>query len=100
MSEKNLKPWLIISPNGSISSAHCTCMAGLGEVCSHVAAIAFSLHFKNRSDDMSCTDKLSVWLVPAAAKTVHPKKVSEINWGKKKQCSGKLLSFYAGLKLS
>ena len=40
----NLKPWIISYKNRTIAYAHCTCMAGLGEVCSHAAAIAFALY--------------------------------------------------------
>lgn len=83
MREKNLRTWLIILQDGSISSAHCSCMAGLGEVCSHVAAIAFFLHFRHTSEEeLSCTDKLAAWPVPAAPKNVIPKRMNQINWGK------------------
>ncbi|KAG0439560.1 hypothetical protein HPB47_016601 [Ixodes persulcatus] len=32
-------PWAVVKKEGTIQSAHCTCMAGLGEACSHVAAL-------------------------------------------------------------
>lgn len=58
-------------------------MAGLGEVCSHVAAVAFFLHIKySKVAVLSCTDKLSVWNVPKTAKVVFPKKIKDIDWGK------------------
>ena len=31
-----LCPWVIVENNGKILSGHCTYMAGLGEVCTHV----------------------------------------------------------------
>ena len=34
-----LRAWTYIKSNGEICYAHCTCMAGLGEACSHVAAL-------------------------------------------------------------
>ena len=34
----SLKPWVAAEKGGTIISAHCTCMAGLGEACSHIAA--------------------------------------------------------------
>ncbi|KAI4455229.1 atp-dependent dna helicase [Holotrichia oblita] len=43
--KRNEKPpqvWVIVSTDGAISTGYCTCMAGLGEVCSHVAAVLFS----------------------------------------------------------
>ena len=81
MNEKPLQCWLIILPDGAIATAHCTCMAGLGEVCNHSAAIAFQLYPRNQSIS-SCTDKLSVWPVPKAAKSIVPKKLRDVNWGK------------------
>ena len=32
---------VVSEKNGTILAAHCTCMAGLGEVCTHVAAVLF-----------------------------------------------------------
>ena len=32
MSAPPLLPWAIVADNGSVSSGHCTCMAGIGEV--------------------------------------------------------------------
>ena len=81
MNDKPLKPWLIIFSDSAIASAHCSCMAGLGEVCSYAAAIAFSLYFKDlTNDEVSCTDRLSVWPVPKM-KNIVPKKIKEIDWG-------------------
>ena len=40
-SKSLLKPWVIIRTNGTVEVAHCTCMAGLAETCSHIGA---SLH--------------------------------------------------------
>ena len=76
----NLKPWIILYKNGTIAYAHCTCMAGLGEVCSHAAAIAFALYSIN-CDELSCTDKLCTWNVPK--KLAQPKKMKDIDLGKR-----------------
>ena len=38
-SKSLLKPWVIIRTNVTIEVAHCTCMAGLAETCSHIGAI-------------------------------------------------------------
>jgi hypothetical protein len=43
MNETPLLPWLIAETDGSVISAHCTCMAGTGEVCSHVGAVLFAV---------------------------------------------------------
>ncbi|WAR13998.1 hypothetical protein MAR_004103, partial [Mya arenaria] len=39
--EKPLQPWVIAKPDGVFVAAHCNCMAGLGEACTHVAALLF-----------------------------------------------------------
>lgn len=91
MNEKALIPWMIISPDSSIITAHCTCLAGLGENCSHTAALAFEIYLKKiiNEDELACTDKLSVWNVPKPKiiNKVDFKRVSEIDWGRKKDSS-------------
>ena len=37
-----LKVWVATKENGQVLCGHCTCMAGLGEACSHVAAMLFA----------------------------------------------------------
>ncbi|CAL8346780.1 unnamed protein product [Gadus morhua 'NCC'] len=45
--------------------AHCTCMAGLGEVCSHAAALMFSLLAAvERREGQACTDNKCAWEDP------------------------------------
>ncbi|CAG9772099.1 unnamed protein product [Ceutorhynchus assimilis] len=71
--EKLLKVWVIILKDTSISSAHCTCMAGLSEVCSHVSTVLFYLHarpntLEDSGTDLSCTEQLSLWPVPPMKK--------------------------------
>ena len=61
-----VKAWIGVEKNGVIICAHCNCMAGLGEACSHVAAILFCLdanvHARN---SMSCTSMPCSWLPPS-----------------------------------
>ena len=40
---KSYEAWCLCKPDGTILSAHCQCMAGMGEACSHVAAILFKI---------------------------------------------------------
>ena len=42
LSLPSLKVWCAIKQSGEILCAHYTCMAGLGEACSHVAALLFT----------------------------------------------------------
>ncbi|CAN7940649.1 unnamed protein product, partial [Ixodes hexagonus] len=64
-----LKVWLLVKDDGEVVAAHCTCMAGNGEVCSHIAALLFYLEVGVRlRDEQSCTDGLSTWLPPHVRK--------------------------------
>ena len=38
-----LRPWISIKFDGEVLCAHCTCMAGVGEACSHIGATLFAL---------------------------------------------------------
>ena len=58
--------------------AHCTCMAGLGEVCSHAAALMFSvLAAVNIREGQTCTEKPCTWTKPSD-KNVMYKELSHI----------------------
>lgn len=82
MNEKPVQAWIIFLLDGSIDSAHCTCMAGLGEVCTHTAAACFALHFHNSLEEASCTENLCLWNVPKQSKKIEFKKIKDIIWGK------------------
>lgn len=80
--ETKLKVWMISEKNGSICTGHCTCMAGLGEVCSHVTAVLYAAeHAAEIKKNVSCTDVKSVWPIPSQSGT-QPMKVASMNWGK------------------
>lgn len=36
--------WILAELDGKVLCAHCTCIAGLSETCSHVGAICFAIH--------------------------------------------------------
>ena len=61
-----LHPWIAAKRSGMILFSHCTCMAGLGEACSHVAALLFTAEARNRlCKEASCTSQLCAWLPPS-----------------------------------
>ena len=39
LNDKPHTPWIISMVDGKILAAHCDCMAGLGETCSHVSSL-------------------------------------------------------------
>lgn len=80
--ETNLKVWIITEKNDSICTGHCTCMAGLGEVCSHITALLYAAnHAAELKKTISCTDVKSVWPVPSQSGT-QPMEVASMDWGK------------------
>lgn len=76
-SEPPLKPWIAVLPHGQVRTAHCNCMAGLGECCGHVAATLFALMAaSDHRQSISCTSKPCSWsgVGVSSIKTVEPKK--------------------------
>ena len=100
LNDENLKVWLIISSDGSVSSAHCTCIAGLDEVCNHSAAILFALNSRSlaKEETVSCNEKIALCPIPKARKKVKRSKVSERNWERQFKQKGKKLILLLMLK--
>lgn len=72
LSETPLSCWIIIEESGEVSCAHCNCMAGLGETCTHVAAILFYLEAVSRlQGKQTSTQQKCEWLIPSYLKNVE-----------------------------
>ena len=41
------KTWVAIQKDGAVLSGHCTCMAGISEVCNHVGALLYKCMQRN-----------------------------------------------------
>ena len=82
VNDKPLDPWLLISGDGTVQSAHCTCMAGLSEGCSHIAAVLFAMENGTRiTQEAPVTDVPAYWLFPTPAKFASPfQKIREMNF--------------------
>lgn len=79
MSEKPLTPWVIAESAGKILAAHCDCVAGLGETCSHVASLLFAIE-----SGVRIRDSMTVTHMPTGVKEVQYAPVKEIDFlGKK-----------------
>ena len=77
---KSYIAWVLCHPNGNIISAHCQCMAGLGEVCSHVAGVLYNIQaavLHGLAED-SPTSRACQWNHQTATKKVQPSKVLDI----------------------
>jgi len=61
-----LKVWLLAEKDGNIVCGHCSCMAGLGETCSHLGALVFLIEYSfKKINGVACTEELSKWLPPS-----------------------------------
>ena len=61
--------WII--SHVDILSAHCNCMAGLGEACSHIGAILFYIDATVQiRDSKTVTQEKAYWMLPSACKGV------------------------------
>ncbi|XP_053391418.1 uncharacterized protein LOC128554195 [Mercenaria mercenaria] len=78
-------PWVALTPDALVCTAHCDCMAGLGESCSHVAALLFKVEAAVRLGlcDRACTDEPCRWNNDFVKK-VTPSPISEIPFYKEK----------------
>ncbi|XP_034072435.1 uncharacterized protein LOC117546338 isoform X1 [Gymnodraco acuticeps] len=80
--ETPLKTWIVAKEDGEVVTAHCNCMAGLSESCSHVGAVLFAIEagVKMR-ETASCTTEKCKWLMPS-----HVKKVFRPQWSVSCSC--------------
>ena len=79
--EKPLQPWIIAEKAGTVCIAHCDCMAGLGEACTHTATLLFAIYttVKIRSSK-TVTQEPAHWLLPATHREVRYREVGDIHF--------------------
>lgn len=76
-----LQPWMISDKTGTVLAAHCNCMAGLGEACSHVGAMLFAIEATVKvRDSKTVTQEKAYWLLPSGIKKVEYKTIREIDF--------------------
>lgn len=78
LNEILLTPWVIAKHDGTITAAHCDCIAGLAESCTHIAAVLFSIDISIRNLEVTVTGKRAYWVVPTN-KPAEPAKVAEVD---------------------
>ena len=67
LSDKALKPWAIVEPDGTVVTALCDCMAGIGETCTHIAALLFAVDASVRLRDSRTPTMLPAsWVIPSS----------------------------------
>ncbi|XP_061174226.1 uncharacterized protein LOC133183284 [Saccostrea echinata] len=78
LKDENHTIWVAISKEfGCVKSAFCSCAAGMGQTCNHVAALMFRVESANRLGITSCTSLPCQWKVPTATKVV-PSKIKDL----------------------
>ena len=70
--------WVAVKQNSEVSSADCTCMAGLLEVCNHVGAVLYKC-MQQTSEQQSSTSLPNQWL--PAKKSVIPVPIKDVKFG-------------------
>ena len=61
-----LCPQVTVENNGKVLSGHCTCMARLAEVCTHVAALLFWVEMSVKiHSSKTVTDQKAYWVTPS-----------------------------------
>ena len=91
MNDSSLNPWLVIERDGSVVNAHCNCMAGIGEVCSHVGALLFSIEAAVKiRNSKTVTEEKAYWMLPNVVHKVGYKSVRDIDFTSAKTKKRKL----------
>ena len=71
LNEKLLQPWVLISQSGVVVSAHCGCMAGLAETCTHVGTLLFKIEAVVRvREKETVTGVPAYWMIPSSVNKV------------------------------
>lgn len=66
---------------GVVCCAHCSCMTGLGETCTHVAAVLFYIEAVARvQEQQTSTQSACHWIIPAFQKSVEYHPVKDIDF--------------------
>lgn len=78
-----LVPWVLCKLSGVVITAHCNCIAGLGEACSHVSAVLFAVEALTRSSkNQSKTDFRCQWNHPGQSTVDRFLPLAEMSFAK------------------
>lgn len=81
LSEPPLTPWVILTPSGQVCSAHCTCMAGVAESCTHLGVLLFMVDACVRlKEKATVTNEPAYWKLPSSINEVQPEVGHQINF--------------------
>ena len=69
-------------------AAHCNCVAGLGESCSHIASLLWAIEAGVRlRNSMTVTQKRAYWVMPSGMKDVTYASLKDISFRGKSNLS-------------
>ncbi|XP_070547277.1 uncharacterized protein [Ptychodera flava] len=98
--ETPLETWVLADKGGRILTAHCNCMAGLCESCSHVGAMLFALEAATKlNKSLTCTDEKSKWL-PCYKKQIAYKECRDMDFTSAKSKKKRLDNALEGFSVS
>lgn len=72
--------WVPLEQGGVVLCAHCTCMAGLGEACFHMAAILITLDANTRTKLSTCCTSLPCSWLPPTLSNVPYRQIADIDF--------------------
>ena len=75
-----LRTWFLAEKCGTVIAAHCDCMAGLCEGCSHVGAVLFAEEAGVRIRDAKQEKEKNKWLLPSHVREIPYLPVREIDF--------------------
>ena len=85
-SKPPLQPWVLVHCSGTVLIAHCTCLAGLAETCSHVGVLLHWVEIAVRiQNNTSCMLKENQWMIPKSMKAVPYLQLNDINFSAPKR---------------
>ena len=86
-----VKVWVATKNDGEVMCAHCSCMAGLGESCSHIAALLFAVQTNTElKGQFACTSLPCSWL-PSSFRTVPFAEIAKIDFSSASQKRKRLM---------
>ena len=91
MNDPLVQLWIITNQEGTVISAHCTCMAGLGECCSHIASVLFYIEVWTRlTGKLTCTQVKCTWILPSFVKQIDYAEIKDINFKSAKKLKAEM----------
>ena len=75
-----LKGWVATRQNGVVLCAHCTCIAGIGEACSYIAALLFAAEANTQLKSQHSSTSLPCSWLPPSFRSLPFAEISDIDF--------------------